>query len=517
MQIEIPPYLVEQRLKRIDELERCPLDLSFDVALPEVANFREAITQHGHEPNLIAEFLSRSNIIPELQNDNPMKSVARVFENSGVNAISVHVSSTFGGKFEDLLLTKRVSQLPLMCFDFIVDRQQIVFAKKNGASSVILFASMLEENELREHIELTHELGMDALVEVATPFEIERALSAGAKIIGINNRSLYDLKVDFTRTPTLVPYIPNEIPIVSESGFQTHEDVSRVVEDSEGRVSAILVGSSISGEKTLAEMRSKIFELRNLSSHEKQVVVVTGGTRGIGLGLVEWLSQNSHHVATVGRNTSLIDKINDELPDVFALQMDLLDFSSSSDSCVSITNDPSTYFPHPKFQAFIDETLKRFGRIDSVILNAFSSGLNPNDPIDSEAWIRSIVAQLYIVTPLLAKTNGRLIFITSSLSDSVESSLELSSEISTGIQDYIDTKIAIEQQLLLLKNWAQRTYGWNKITVIDPGSVDTQMQQDVITYGPKAFRERALLRKGELRPVKEVAQEIAYVALEQHA
>src|SRR5208283_2311198 len=108
-----------------------------------------------------------------------------------------------------------------------------------GASAVLLIVSMLEQSQLQELMGVAHSLGLDCLVEVHNPAEINRAVLAGAKIIGVNNRNLQTFKVDLNNCLGLIPRIPKGIIIVAESGLKTHQDVQRV---QEAGAHAVLMG-----------------------------------------------------------------------------------------------------------------------------------------------------------------------------------------------------------------------------------------------------------------------------------
>lgn len=159
-----------------------------------------------------------------------------------VDAISVLTEEDFFKGSPDYL--RRVSEVvstPLLRKDFIVSSFQIYEGRVLGASCVLLITSILKDEQLKRYIELAESLNMDALVEIHSEEEALRALNAGAKIIGINNRNLKDFTIDLNNTLKLRRLIPKEILVVSESGIHTEEDIRFL---KEAKIDGILVGES---------------------------------------------------------------------------------------------------------------------------------------------------------------------------------------------------------------------------------------------------------------------------------
>jgi indole-3-glycerol phosphate synthase len=167
--------------------------------------------------------------------------VVPLFEEGGASAVSVLTEeSFFKSNIDNLKLACRITRLPLLRKDFILDPYQIYEARAYGASAVLLIADIYPD--LKEGIEICKYLDMDALVECKNPEEIETAVKAGAEVIGINNRDFNDFKIDLEITKKLASYVPSNITLVSESGVQTPKDVDFL---SKLGVDALLVGSSI--------------------------------------------------------------------------------------------------------------------------------------------------------------------------------------------------------------------------------------------------------------------------------
>jgi len=139
--------------------------------------------------------------------------------------------------------------------DFLFDEYHIYEARYLGADAVLLIAAILDPSPLSEFISLSSELGMPALVEIHDERELEKALKAEARIVGINNRDLTTFNVDINTTLRIIKEIPREKVIVSESGINNNDDV-RMLGDA--GVHAVLVGESI---VTAKDVRGKIKEL----------------------------------------------------------------------------------------------------------------------------------------------------------------------------------------------------------------------------------------------------------------
>jgi len=167
--------------------------------------------------------------------------VAKEMEKGGAAALSVLTEPFyFFGSLGNLEKAKQATKIPIMRKDFIVDEYQLLEAKHYGADAVLLMVSVLGE-DIKTFYDRTKELGMEALVEVHGPEELEFALASGAEIIGINNRNLKDLKIDLNMTKELAPKIPKDKLIVSESGVKSREDLDFVLK----YANAALVGTSL--------------------------------------------------------------------------------------------------------------------------------------------------------------------------------------------------------------------------------------------------------------------------------
>ena len=175
--------------------------------------------------------------------DFPYTSIAREYEQAGANAISC-LTEPFYFQGSDTYLKEIVQtvKIPVLRKDFTVDPYMIYQAKLLGASAVLLICAILDPGELSEYQVIAEELGLSALVETHDEHEIETALSAGAKIVGVNNRDLRDFTVDINNSVRLRKHVPGEIAFVSESGIKTREDIARLVENG---TDAVLIGETL--------------------------------------------------------------------------------------------------------------------------------------------------------------------------------------------------------------------------------------------------------------------------------
>ena len=239
------------RIKRANPLEN--LQAALPLASP-ARNFEDALRAPG--VSLIAEIKraspSKGLIRPDL---NPID-LARDYEVNGAAAISVLTDEHFfQGGLEDLRAARQTTGLPILRKEFIIDPYQVYEARAAGADAVLLIVAALEDDELRSLYELAGRLDMAALVEVHGAAGLERALSVGCRIVGVNNRDLRTFEVDLATTAHLRALVPSDILLVAESGIRTRADVERLRVIG---VDAMLVGESL---LRADDVRRKIREL----------------------------------------------------------------------------------------------------------------------------------------------------------------------------------------------------------------------------------------------------------------
>jgi indole-3-glycerol phosphate synthase len=243
------------KYKRTEELPK-------QMQLREAAQVRAEAALRPRPQDFVAPLRSskRVALIAEVKKASPSKGLLRhpfdpvelalTYAENGAVAISVLTDTKyFQGKLEHLsqIQTQLAQSLgknapPLLRKDFIFDPYQIYAAKAAGASALLLIAAVLNDEHLAGLLELTHSLGMTALVEVHDRAELERVLPLRPRLIGVNNRDLRDFSVDLQTCIELRQFVPADICFVAESGIHTGADVARLAREG---IDAILVGEAL--------------------------------------------------------------------------------------------------------------------------------------------------------------------------------------------------------------------------------------------------------------------------------
>lgn len=188
--------------------------------------------------------------------DFPYLQIAREYEAAGADAISVLTEPKwFLGSDSYLKEIAAAVSTPCLRKDFTVDAYMLYEAKLLGASAVLLICAILDDAQLREYLAICEDLGLSALVEAHDDAEVDRALAAGARILGVNNRNLKTFTVDTENSRRLRARIPQDVLFVSESGVKTAEDVAGLVAIG---ADAVLIG------ETLMRAPDKTAKLREL-------------------------------------------------------------------------------------------------------------------------------------------------------------------------------------------------------------------------------------------------------------
>ena len=178
-------------------------------------------------------------IIAEVKKASPSKGIIRedfdpmvigqAYEKGGADSLSILTEPHFfQGDKEYLGMVRRYTSIPLLRKDFIVDKYQLVEALAYGADYVLLIATALSRKELKELLNYTRHLGMEALVEIHDKMDLTKAVFAGADIIGINHRNLETFEMDMSLSERLIPLIPKNKIIVAESGITDHNTVKEL-------------------------------------------------------------------------------------------------------------------------------------------------------------------------------------------------------------------------------------------------------------------------------------------------
>lgn len=231
METMILDRIVEVKRKEVARLrESTSLEALREAALdrPVPRDFEAAIS--GADCAVIAEVKRSSPSRGRIREDFDPLAIAALYEENGAAAISVLTDETFfeGKKAYLSEIKKRVS-ISLLRKDFIIDPYQICETRFIGADAVLLIAAILEGTMLADFIELAESLGLASLVEVHSREELERALAAGAGIIGINNRNLKTFSTDLATSLDLAPLVPAGRVVVSESGIEGRGEIERLM------------------------------------------------------------------------------------------------------------------------------------------------------------------------------------------------------------------------------------------------------------------------------------------------
>ena len=176
--------------------------------------------------------------------------LAKIYSTHGATALSVHTSAPFLGKIDDIAAVKAVTSLPILRKDFIIDEYQIYEARAAGADALLLIAAILTDAELNRFSALTHNLGMDALVEVHSRLDLERVQATTAALIGINNRDLTTFNTSVENTFNLLPHCKPGCLIISESGIGSKNEALRL---KSAGIRGILVGEALVRSSDIAE------------------------------------------------------------------------------------------------------------------------------------------------------------------------------------------------------------------------------------------------------------------------
>jgi len=211
----------------------------------------------GNSVSIIAEVKKASPSKGDLNSDLDPIEMAKVYKQGGAAAISVLTESRyFKGSIDYLAQIREAADIPLLRKDFIFDPYQMYEARAYGADAVLLIVAILEQGSLSGLIKLARNLNLDCLVEVHNEEELKRAVSAKAKIIGINNRNLHTFNVDINTTKRLLPFVPQSAITVSESGIKSREDIKTL---NEWKVNAALIGESlVTANNALLKLREFI-------------------------------------------------------------------------------------------------------------------------------------------------------------------------------------------------------------------------------------------------------------------
>ena len=246
--------IIERKRQRVEALKQTSPRGSFEIR-SNSHRFREALLRDGI--NIIAEFKRRSPSKGVIRVDADLTQIVKSYEAGGATALSILTEEDyFSGSLDDLRLVKKSVGLPVLRKDFIFDEYQIYESAAAGADAVLLIVAALADDQLKSLRKLIEdELGMDALIEVHTAEEMQRAAACRATLIGVNNRNLHTFEVSLDTSLMLAEQAPAGAVLISESGLNNARDLARL---RDAGYRGFLIGESLmrseNPEATLREL-----------------------------------------------------------------------------------------------------------------------------------------------------------------------------------------------------------------------------------------------------------------------
>ncbi|TBR37710.1 indole-3-glycerol phosphate synthase TrpC [Marinomonas agarivorans] len=269
MQVETPTILKKIVARKYEEIEECKNTLS----LPEIKTMALAANVNNPVRGFAASLKSKTNlgtaaVIAEIKKASPSKGIlrevfhpdeiAKSYEAGGAACLSVLTDKDFFQGHEQFLKAARnACNLPVIRKDFIVDEYQVYEARAMGADCILLIAACLSGDKLQELDDLARDLNMDVLVEVHNRAELELALEyTKTELLGINNRNLHTFDLSLETTLELLPWVPKDRLLVTESGIHTKDDVNLMQQNN---INAFLVGEAFMKAEKPGERLSELF------------------------------------------------------------------------------------------------------------------------------------------------------------------------------------------------------------------------------------------------------------------
>jgi indole-3-glycerol phosphate synthase len=260
--MEISMILDEIAAKTVERIEGCKRSLPLSELKAQVRDlenntgfpFERALAKPGM--SFICEVKKASPSKGVIAENFPYIDIAREYEQAGADAMSILTEPFYFKGSDDYLARIRGEvSIPLLRKDFTVDEYMLYQAKRIGADAVLLICAILSPMQLSEYRGIADELGLSALVEAHDEREIEMAVGAGARIIGVNNRNLKDFTVDIDNSGRMRELVPRDILFVSESGMKTRADIARLEENG---TDAVLIGETLMRSPDKAAMLGKL-------------------------------------------------------------------------------------------------------------------------------------------------------------------------------------------------------------------------------------------------------------------
>ncbi|ANF97448.1 indole-3-glycerol phosphate synthase TrpC [Paenibacillus bovis] len=231
--------------------------------MPATRGFRHALTSDANRNvGLIAEVKKASPSKGLIRPDFDPVNIARAYEQAGADCISVLTDvQYFQGNDRYLTEIHEAIQLPLLRKDFIIDERQIYEARLIGADAILLIAAILTPAQIRDYLAVAVSLGLDVLIEVHDRHELEIVLAApGATehgLIGVNNRDLKTFETSLSTTAELIRLLPEGVPLISESGIMSPDDIRYVAE---AGAAGVLVGEYFMRQEDIAQAVRTLME-----------------------------------------------------------------------------------------------------------------------------------------------------------------------------------------------------------------------------------------------------------------
>lgn len=236
----------------LEEMKQQAESLNTETGFP----FENAIKEGSR--SFICEVKKASPSKGLIAGDFPYVEIAKEYEKGGASAISVLTEPYwFMGSNEYLKEIRAAVDIPIIRKDFTVDEYMIYEAKVIGADAVLLICAILDDDSLKKYMQTADKLGLSALVETHDEEEVNRAVKAGARLIGVNNRDLRNFTVDINNSLRLRNLVPDNITFVSESGIKGEKEIRELAQ---GKVDGVLIGETMmrAGESRIETLKSLI-------------------------------------------------------------------------------------------------------------------------------------------------------------------------------------------------------------------------------------------------------------------
>ena len=244
-----------------------PLQFFIDLVAGEISPTRDFLKCIDNSTHIavIAELKFASPSRGTINKKEHLENITQIYDKGGAKAISVLTERKFFlGEPSNIRKVKNISKLPVLRKDFIIDEYQIYQSRCLGADAILLIANLLGIDQLRHFQQLARSLDMDCVVEVHNREELDRALEAEPKIIGINNRNLEDFLVNLSTTIQLSHLIPRKCLLVSESGIRNRQDMEQLKPYG---IDAVLVGESL---MAASDTQKALEELSGILKNKKK-------------------------------------------------------------------------------------------------------------------------------------------------------------------------------------------------------------------------------------------------------